>query len=130
MTINHLIYSLSIDKMCIRRYVVATLVVVCQLTTNQLLTPLSVVLHMIMASGQGVPCFVRRVATISNGKFLQLLLNVLSIATATNNIEFPSAGVTKSYNNKQRVLLDGGFMDLQDATTHNVKCFVKYYAGK
>ena len=61
---------------------------------------------------------------------MQLLLNILSIATATNNIEFPSAGVTKSYNNKHRVLFDGVLLGLQDTATHNVKYFKKYYAEK
>ena len=58
--------------------------------------------------------------------FLKLLLNVLSIATATNNIAFPSIGVTKSFDNKQRVMVDGVLLDLQDAATHNTQYFLNY----
>ena len=113
--------------MCIRTYVVATLVVVCQLTTHQLLNPLYLVSHMIMASGHNVKCFERRVAMQSNGKFFQLLLNVLSVATLANNIEYPSVGVTKSYNNKQRVFVGGQLIDLQGTMMHNIKTVVTYY---
>ena len=64
---------------------------------------------------------------MSNQKFFQIILNVLSIAVATNNIEYPSVRVTQSYNNKKRVFVGGKLLDLQGDVTHNVKKFVRYY---
>ena len=75
-------------------------------------------------------CLLKRVCTVSNQKFYQLLLNVLSIAVATNNIQYPSVKVTKSYNNKQHVYFGSKVLDLQGAVKQNVKTFLKYYKEK
>ena len=64
---------------------------------------------------------------MSNRKFYQLLLNVLSIAVATNNIQYLSINVTKSYHKKQRVYFGSKVIDLQGAMKHNVQAFVRYY---
>ena len=64
---------------------------------------------------------------MSNRKFYQLLLNVLSIAVATNNIQYPSVKVTKSYNTKQRVYFGSKVLGLQGAVKHNVKIKLSYY---
>ena len=59
-----------------------------------------------------------------------LSVDVLSIAVATNNIQYPSVKVTKSYNNKQRVYFGSKVLDLQGAVKQNVKTFLKYYKEK
>ena len=64
---------------------------------------------------------------MSNRKFYQLLLNILSIAVVTNNIQYPSVKVTKLYNNKQRVYFGSKVLDVQGAVKHNVKTFLRYY---
>ena len=76
-----------------------------------------------MSSGDNVKSFTRGVATMSNNTFLQLFPNVLLIAVAANNIEYPSVKFPQSYDNSQRVFVGGKFLDLQTAVMHNVKKF-------
>ena len=82
--------------------------------------------YLITGLGINEDGFIRGLVTTSNRNFFQLLINMLLIAVATNNIEYPS-GVTQSYDNSQRVSVGGKLLDLQTAVTHNVQTFVKYY---
>lgn len=84
-------------------------------------------MHILMDSGSKVQSFPKKITTLSNRKHLKLFLNVLSISIATNNIDFPSVNLTKTYDNTQYVLVDGEKYDLAKAARHNLGCFIDYY---
>ena len=80
-----------------------------------------------MVSGSSVASFTKGVTTTTNRKFFKLLINRLSIALATNNVQYPSVATTKKYDNSQRVSVGGKLLDLEEAVRHNVETIVKYY---
>ena len=83
-------------------------------------------MHILMDSSSKVKSFPKKVTTLSNRKHLKLFPNVLSISIATNNIDFPSVNLTKTYDNTQYVLVDGEKYDLAKAARHNLGCFIDY----
>ena len=77
-----------------------------------------------------VNVFTKRVTTTTDRNFFKLLINLLSIGVATNNVQYPSVGITKKFNNMQRVSVGGKLIDLEKAVKHNVRTIVKFYQKK
>ena len=85
-------------------------------------------LHIVL--GISVRTFTKGVTTTTNRNFFKLLINLLSIGVATNNVQYPSVGITKKFNNMQRVSVGGKLIDLEKAVKHNVRTIVKFYQKK
>ena len=45
---------------------------------------------------------------------------------ATNNRNHPSVGMTKTYDNTQRVKVEDKYLNLEDAVEHNIKIMLMY----
>ena len=57
-------------------------------------------------------------------------LNLVGACLATNNRDHPSIGMTKTYDNTQRVKVGDEILDIQDAVQHNVQIMVRYLKKK
>ena len=83
-----------------------------------------------MVSGSYAASFTKGVTTTTNRNFFKLLINLLSIALATNNVQYPSVAITKKCDNLQRVYVAGKLLNVEKAVRHNVRTIVKYYQKK
>ena len=69
-------------------------------------------MHMLMESGTKCVKVTKDMCTLLNRNQMNLYLKILSVSAATNSINHPSVGLTKTYNRNQYVTIDRNPHDL------------------
>ena len=83
-----------------------------------------------MWQANGTRNFTKGATTVSNRGFNKICLNVMSVSLATNNRNHPSVGMTKTYNNNQRVKGGGKLLNLKEAVGYNVGTILSHLNKK